>query len=284
MDLGLKNRTINTSYPKSYSKYFRRTQANGAVSSKCTRDRTDFNCSASLECHLLSQSTAQRNDLSFWSSGFNLTCEERTLEGFLKKPQAQQSNPGGFISLHCFLKQLKTLVVCLHWSRSLLESTVGFHMGFHSSPVLVQGRAGWKHQEAKVNTCIIQEVKFATSSPNRPGKASCPCRKKHQGHFRALHSSTAAGAAQHPQEWERFGSAAGVLYWGMTGSYYHQKITCKWLKGLCPWEPRRQVPYLLAKRRDTAWASSQQGQDWGGWRLVSTVTYGLPTVILTPLV
>lgn len=174
-----------------------------------------------------------------------------------KKPQAQQSNPVSFISLQGFLKQLKTLAVCLHWSRSLLESTARFPMGYHSSPVLVQGRADWKHQEAEVNTFNHSRSQICYIFSQSSMKASCPCQKKQQGHFRALHSSTAAGAAQHPQEWEKFGSAAGVLYWGMAGSYYQQQIICRWLKGLCPWEPRRQVLCLPANRRDTAWASSQ---------------------------
>lgn len=176
-----------------------------------------------------------------------------------KKPQAQQSNPVGFISLQGFLKQFKTLAVCLHWSRSLLESTARFPMGYHSSPVLVQGRADW-HQEAEVNTFNHSRGQMCYIFSQSSMKASCPCQKK-QGHFRALHSSTAAGAAQHPQEWERFGSAAGVLYWGMAGSYYQQQITRGWLKGLCPWEPRRQVlssvttPVL--QTGETVWASSQ---------------------------
>lgn len=103
---------------------------------------------------------------------------------FKKKPQAQQNNPVGFISLQGFLKQLKTLAV------SLLESAAKFPMGYHSSPVLVQGRADWSKEvntfnHSRSQTCYI----FSQSSM----KASCPCQKKQQGHFRALHSTLRSG-------------------------------------------------------------------------------------------
>lgn len=148
--------------------------------------------------------TAQSNDFSFWSSGFNLTYEERTLEGFLKNPQAQQGNPVSFTSLQCFLKQLKTLVGCLHWNKrswDLLESTAIFHIGYHSSPVLIQGRADCKHQEAEINTCNHSRSEICYIFSQSSMTASCPCQKRQQGHFRSLHSSTAAGTAQHPKEW-----------------------------------------------------------------------------------
>lgn len=134
-----------------------------------------------------------------------------------RKWKHKQSNSVGFISPQWFpeaapIPQLKILAFCLHWGRSLLESTAGFHTGFYRSAALVQGRADWKHQEAKnkylesfkkwniLHLLLIHHESFLPMSETRQW-----------AYFRALHSSAAAPTVQRSQELERFGSAAGTL-------------------------------------------------------------------------
>lgn len=96
----------STSYSRCYPQDSRRTQANATVSPKGTHDRIDFNCSAPLECHLLSPPVGQSNDLSFWSSGLNLTRKERTLGGFLENESTNRAIQWALFPPNGFLKQL----------------------------------------------------------------------------------------------------------------------------------------------------------------------------------
>lgn len=172
-------------------------------------------------------------------------------------PCWEPSSTSGYFPLNGFLKHLlthssKSLVFCLHWARSLLESTAGFHTGFHRSAVLVQGQAEWKYQESKINIQNHSRSEICRIFSQFSMKASCPSQARETGSKPPSELHTAALQLIHLTACRsQRGLAWQHRYQERGGSYCQQIITYRWLKRLTM-SPKAQVASTTPSRKQNS--------------------------------